>query len=460
MTPRARRRTTSAPLAAATALVVVLAATARSQPTFATTPDAASAQAPATTPDAASAQARATTRDVDSAQAPATTSEAMPSSPFAPAADARAARLGELRQEIEAGHERIAAYEARTQGLLDALQSIDEASEQLGVDVKRAAAELGEARRRLVAARAGALQAEARLEATRARLGRRVVALAREGEAGVVRAFFAPGTLPERSSRVSLLRRLAARDAVLLERHRAELRAVDEAQAAVAAATAERDGLAGSLAQKRSTLAEEKAARQLLLRRLRADAARERDAVRELEGAARALEAKLAALGAALVPPGPPTAPGAPAGEPFASLRGRLPPPVDAPLRRSYGRVVDADFRTETFRKGVDFGAREGETVRAVARGNVRFAGWFRGYGKMVIVDHGEQYFTVSGHLDEIRVAVGDAVEAGSVIGAAGDTGSLSGALLYFELRRGGEALDPAEWLERGRLVAPPRAGG
>ncbi len=78
----------------------------------------------------------------------------------------------------------------------------------------------------------------------------------------------------------------------------------------------------------------------------------------------------------------------------------------------------------------------------------------------MVILDHGDQYFSVSGHLDEIRVAVGDVVDAGSVIGSSGDTGSLSGTLLYFELRRGGEPLDPAAWLEPGRLVAPAPAGG
>jgi septal ring factor EnvC (AmiA/AmiB activator) len=129
-------------------------------------------------------------------------------------------------------------------------------------------------------------------------------------------------------------------------------------------------------------------------------------------------------------------------------------------VRRGFGRVIDADFRTETFRKGVDFAARLGEPVRAVASGQVRFAGWFRGYGKMVILDHGDQYFTVSGHLDEIRVSVGDAVEAGQVVGTAGDTGSLAGALLYFELRRGGEALDPAEWLEGTRRVAPAPPGG
>jgi len=95
----------------------------------------------------------------------------------------------------------------------------------------------------------------------------------------------------------------------------------------------------------------------------------------------------------------------------------------------------------------VDLAAEEGTPVRAVADGAVRFAGWFRGYGKIVILDHGEGYFTVSGHLADTAVALGERVAAGDPVGSVGETGSLSGPRLYFEIRRGGEPLDPAEWL-------------
>jgi len=85
--------------------------------------------------------------------------------------------------------------------------------------------------------------------------------------------------------------------------------------------------------------------------------------------------------------------------------------------------------------------------VYAVAAGEVRFADWFRGYGKLVILDHGEDYFTVTGHLDAIEVEVGDQVRGGDRIAVAGETGSLSGPRLYFEIRKGSGALDPADWL-------------
>ena len=80
-------------------------------------------------------------------------------------------------------------------------------------------------------------------------------------------------------------------------------------------------------------------------------------------------------------------------------------------------------------------------------RPSLRFAGWFAGYGRMVILDHGDGFFTVSGHLDEIGVELGQLLAAGDPLGSAGETGSLTGARLYFEIRRGAEALDPAEWL-------------
>jgi len=176
---------------------------------------------------------------------------------------------------------------------------------------------------------------------------------------------------------------------------------------------------------------------------VRSDRRRERAALNELEAAARALEETLSHLGSE---PAAPLPAGAAA---FVSLRGALLAPVDAPLVERFGKVAD-EFGTETFRKGVEFGALRGAAVRGVAYGVVRFAGWFRGYGKIVIVDHGDQYFTVLGHLDEIAVSVGDPVHRGDRLGAAGDTGSLAGPRLYFEIRRGGQALDPAEWLRGG----------
>jgi septal ring factor EnvC (AmiA/AmiB activator) len=120
---------------------------------------------------------------------------------------------------------------------------------------------------------------------------------------------------------------------------------------------------------------------------------------------------------------------------------------VLAAISQRFGSVVDEEHRTRTFRKGVEFDAPIGTAVTAVGDGEVRFAGWFRGYGKIVIIDHGDQYFTVSGHLSEIRVSVGARVGEGEMLGEVGETGTLSNPSLYFELRKGSDPLDPADWL-------------
>ncbi len=178
---------------------------------------------------------------------------------------------------------------------------------------------------------------------------------------------------------------------------------------------------------------------------VRGNRTQERALLVELERAARALEETLVGLGESdrevreLLD-----------GAGFSSLRGELRAPVSGTIQQEFGRVVDAEYRTETFRKGIEFGAEAGDSVRAVARGQVRYAGWFRGYGKIVIVDHGDGFFTVSGHLADIFVAPGDPVRPGDTLGTVGDTGSLSGPALYFEIRAGGEPLNPAQWLRAG----------
>jgi septal ring factor EnvC (AmiA/AmiB activator) len=75
-------------------------------------------------------------------------------------------------------------------------------------------------------------------------------------------------------------------------------------------------------------------------------------------------------------------------------------------------------------------------------------AGWFKGYGNLVIVDHGGGYHSLVAHLAAMRTAQGEDVEAGSVLGTVGDSGSLKGAYLYFELREKGKPVDPAAWLQ------------
>jgi septal ring factor EnvC (AmiA/AmiB activator) len=134
------------------------------------------------------------------------------------------------------------------------------------------------------------------------------------------------------------------------------------------------------------------------------------------------------------------------------SNRSRLPWPLDGQVLTRFGMQRHPQFGTMVFRRGIEIAAREGESVQAVESGQVAYADWYKGYGKLLIVDHGGGFYTLYGNLSRLNLNKGEQVVKGQVIGLAGETGSLKGAKLYFEIRRNGEAQDPLVWLAK-RLV-------
>jgi septal ring factor EnvC (AmiA/AmiB activator) len=127
----------------------------------------------------------------------------------------------------------------------------------------------------------------------------------------------------------------------------------------------------------------------------------------------------------------------------------RLPWPVNGQVLTHFGVQRHPQFGTVVYRRGIDIAAKNGDNVRAVNGGQVAYADWYRGYGRLVIIDHGSGLYTLYGHLSRLDVNGGDRVIQGQVIGLAGDTGSLKGPKLYFEMRRDGEAVDPLAWLAK-----------
>lgn len=129
-----------------------------------------------------------------------------------------------------------------------------------------------------------------------------------------------------------------------------------------------------------------------------------------------------------------------------------LPWPVNGTVLSKFGKEYRADLNTWIFRDGIKISAKSGEPVHAVAEGSVIYAGPFRSYGNVVIVDHTKGFFTIYGFLKEIKVAVGDKLALQGVIGTAGqDTQASSGTgqnAVYFEIRQGTAAVDPQHWLK------------
>ncbi len=128
-------------------------------------------------------------------------------------------------------------------------------------------------------------------------------------------------------------------------------------------------------------------------------------------------------------------------------LKGRLTWPVRGPVVAGYGMHRDQEHWTKTFNPGVDIEAQEGDPVGVVAPGTVVYSGWHSGLGNLVVVDHGDSYYSLYGHLLRPRVAVGQSVAEGQQVGDVGDTLSLRGPCLHFQIRHQRRSLDPIEWL-------------
>jgi murein hydrolase activator len=136
--------------------------------------------------------------------------------------------------------------------------------------------------------------------------------------------------------------------------------------------------------------------------------------------------------------------------KPFGELKGLLNMPVKGKIITHFGRFTDTRFHVVSFRSGIDIQTDRGEPIHAVSGGRVQYASWFKGYGNMIIIDHGNSYYTVYAHAEELFKSKGDIVEVGEVIATVGDSGSITGTALHFELRYHGKPLDPLKWIKKG----------
>lgn len=130
---------------------------------------------------------------------------------------------------------------------------------------------------------------------------------------------------------------------------------------------------------------------------------------------------------------------------PFHELRGKLEMPVSGRVLQAYGNHRSGELRWT----GWLIDAQTGDEVRSIAHGRVAYADWLRGYGMLLIIDHGDGFMSLYAHNEALMRDVGDWVAPGDVLALAGRSGGISEPAVYFELRRDGRPVDPAGWISR-----------
>lgn len=275
-----------------------------------------------------------------------------------------------------------------------------------------------------------------RLEASKAELSGRLVALYKYGRLLPLQALLDAGSPARLFRRVFYLRWLARSDRRLAA-ELTELKALlAERRARLVNARAELEQLRDERVREERRLETTRQSEDELLRRLRSERAAQRQIQEELAGSVerlqeliRSLEQQRADLEITDDK------------HHFVVNKGKLPWPLRGEIIARFGTRVHPRYQTTTANRGIDIAARPGSPAEAIHDGQVVYADQFLGYGRLVILDHGGGFYTLYGNLDEIEVTVGARVPAGGTTGRVRD-------YLHFEIRRGGQPVDPLEWLQ------------
>jgi septal ring factor EnvC (AmiA/AmiB activator) len=364
--------------------------------------------------------------------------------------------LDRLTREIKAAEARIAkliGQEKQAASNLEALESAVASAKQLLAAYDRQEARLS----RDVEKRATELEAtRARVDDLRQMLAQHIDRVYRRGKPKLVEVLVGAEDFGAALRRARYVSAVLAAQRELVTRFLAERERLVEELAELQAR--ERDVAALRAAQETDKARLERLSRKRAdaLQSIRSERERHERSVAEMETSSRELEAFIARLEverrrAAQSATGSPLEPRAAfvPSRPFPELKGNLLWPVRGEILNRFGASKHPRYGTQTFSSGVDIKAIEGQEVVAVADGQVELVDWVRGYGKTVILSHGNGYYTLYSHASRVLVAPGERVTAGKAVALAGATDSLHGDCVHFEVRRGGQAIDPLPWLSR-----------
>lgn len=349
-------------------------------------------------------------------------------------AEVKRRELIRVQKEITAAKQEIEGYRKLEQSLGRDLHALE--SDRASADGK-----IGELRRSILGAERKKSELKTRLGALKMASGSW-----REAVAAEIRRYAADLRSREEAFGVSGLWKESFARAAILEKTRwlAHLRGLGRKTEIAVAETGRRAQELQSKSEK--ALAEQQSRRLKYERTQQAYAeAREGEAAaarkaRELEESAQALNRLIHQLGRAAQRKAPPGV--------WTLAKHSLPWPAEGKVSESFGRERNERLSTWVIRQGIRLMTRPQAAVAAVGAGKVIFAGPFRSYGQVVILDHGEGFFSIYGDLGSILKAKGDKVSARETIALAGGAKGGGGAL-YLEIRRGSEALDPLIWLEQ-----------
>lgn len=322
----------------------------------------------------------------------------------------------------------------------------------LDADLRRVEANITKTRKDIDLVSREAAQKQSQIE-------HRLGILYKAGNLGPIRMFFSSESFPQMSENNRFMERILAKDKVTFSEYMHKVDELKRLKKQLEQDAAIKERLKGSIAEKKREIEIERQKTATHLTKVQTDRRGQEASLKELEANASRLQAMLNRLDAqsrkryTRKPERGETGTSKPIQRPttpdrgFASQRGRLTMPVRGRIVQPYGKHKHPEFNSYTFNKGIVIASGAGTEVRAIYEGTVIYAGYFKGYGNMIIVDHGGGYFSLYAYNARVTKRVGASVVKGDIVAAVGDVDSTVGSALYFEIRYQGQPVDPTTWV-------------
>lgn len=298
-------------------------------------------------------------------------------------------------------------------------------------------------------------------EANRKRLEieRRLASLYKAGELGALRMFFSAESFPQLAENIRYMKSVLENDKRIFVEYNQKIDRLKSLKGELERDALKKERIMAGIEQKKREIEEEKSKKAAYLGKVRKDRSSYEASLKELQANASRLQSMITRLEAlsrrklssrhekpgtkpkphAELPPVPDRG--------FLSQKGRMSLPVRGTIIESYGKHKHAEFNSFTFSKGLSIAASSGTDIKSIYEGTVIFADYFKGFGNMMVVDHGGGYFSLYAHASRLAKKVGAEVKRHETIGAVGDVDSSKGSILYFEIRHQGKPVDPAGWV-------------
>lgn len=287
----------------------------------------------------------------------------------------------------------------------------------------------------------------------------RLVSLYKAGELGAVRMFFSAESFPQMAENIRYMRSILGNDKIIFAEYNNKLTELVQLKLALERDAVKKERIKDGIALKKREIEQEKNKKAAYLVKVRQDRKSYEASLKELQVNAARLQSMINRLEALSrrklssrhekpggklkslpeLPPVPDRG--------FASQKGRMSLPVRGEVVETYGKHKHPEFNSYTFSKGLSISAGSGSEIRSIYEGSVIFADYFKGFGNMIIVDHGGGYFSLYAHAARILKKVGAEVVRNETVATVGDIDSIRGPMLYFEIRHQGKPVDPAGWV-------------